>query len=71
MLTRMVKVGDKVQDTNGDVWTITHIDGGIAYYDKMYRSETGKLVKDCFIAKFNTNGDGVITYNTNMTLVEA
>ena len=62
-LTRMVEVGDRVEDSDGRVWNIIKVDGGIAFYDKLLSKPEKNNKYDCFIAKF---GDG--TFNRIMTL---
>jgi hypothetical protein len=64
-LNRDLTVGDKIQDTDDAIWTVTSIDNGIAYYDKkmheIYGNTSSKLVDCCFIYKFS---DGI--YNEVM-----
>ena len=62
-LTRMVEVGDKVEDSNLDVWKIISIEGNIAFYNKPLANPTKYDKYSCFIAKF---ADG--TFNKIMTL---
>ena len=65
----MVQEGDKVQDTNGKTWTITHTNGNLAYYNQTIPIGGGAHESNCFIARFNTGGTAT-TYNKNMTLVD-
>lgn len=73
-LNKPVVVGEKVKDSKGDVWTITRVAGQLAYYDKPTRDNfndsQSKIVDSVFIAIFDTNSRGLLTYNKNMTLVE-
>ena len=66
-LGKMVKVGDRVRDSEGDVWTIVELDGNIAFYDQ-WLDEHKQY--NCFIAQFETYGEGITDFNKNMTLVE-
>ena len=70
MLYKMLEVGDVIQTSDGSIHTITDINDNIAHYSRKYRDCDGKLVNDCFIARFNTNGAGKITYNNRVTLVD-
>lgn len=74
MLKESLLVGDTIVDVHDEEWTITALDNGIAYYDKAtheyYRDKTSRLVDSSFIAVFNENGRGKLTYNHSMTLVE-
>ena len=62
----MVKVGNIVKDSNGDNWTIIKVDGNIAFYDKWLEDHSEF---NCFIAQFETYGEGITGFNKNMTLV--
>lgn len=73
-LTKMVEVGDRIRDSEGDEWTITRVRGGLAWYDKYVHSVFDNVdspkVHSIFIAQFDENSKGVLTFNKNMTLIE-
>ena len=63
-LTRMVAVGEKIQDSNGDTWKVVKVEGNIAYYDRPLLTKDGDNKYSMFIAQF-PNG----TFNKMMTLI--
>ena len=69
MLTQMVEVGDMVEDVNGEVSTITHIEGNLAITDQ-WLPEFGEF--NMFIARFLMTGPVVgYEFNMNFTLVQS
>ena len=65
-LSRMVVVGDKVQDSKGNTWTINQVNpNGIAFFDECLEEHKEF---NCFIAQFGMGKK--VEFNINMTLVE-
>jgi len=67
MLTRMPKVGETIRiEPSGCEYEVLDVDENIVTYDHFLEEHEEW---NCLIARFDTNSEGNITWNENVTIV--